>query len=584
MSIKNPIQFTSKTFTTILNDINSDSELIDKPNWFKRIWAGVGDIISMWINALGNNLVLRTAYTRQNVADLLELIDYYLAPQETSQGQILFYLKKSSIFPLTFTVNDLKAQTIGSSNISSKKFEPRAGITVVATSETVNFSAVNITTDIITVSRVYTTGEKILLIGGDLPIPLAIDTEYWIIKISDTEIQLALTLLEAYTGTNINITTTGSGNFDINLYSVSVESYQQESQDSSIIGTSDGITEWLEYSLNKENILKDTIEIEINGDIWDLVDTLVDSISTDKHYEIIYTISNIAKIRFGNGIYGAIPPAFDINAIFAIGGGDTSNISTYNKITVYSGSNSNIVAVSNPFSLSGGSDIESIPTGKRLGPLLLKARNRYITTEDGIALIEKYGGVAQSHINENKYGVLSSQVVIVPTGGGTSSTQFKTDLQQYLIDRTVLESIDVRIFDATYLTQNVTSIIKISDGYIYSDVEPFVDLGFKLFFSEVGLQIVRNLESDGISDTVTLINNTFSTSFLSDSYTQIQRLVENLIPREINVDIQESDILGYIDSFVNGVDYLTISTPSFPIILGEEEITTNGTISITEII
>lgn len=61
----NPIKYTSKDFDTILNDINNDPELADKPNWFKRAIAGIGDTISLWNDALANNLLLRTAFTRK---------------------------------------------------------------------------------------------------------------------------------------------------------------------------------------------------------------------------------------------------------------------------------------------------------------------------------------------------------------------------------------------------------------------------------------------------------------------------------------------------------------------------------------
>ena len=88
----NPIQFTSRSYQTILNDINSDAELVEKPNWFKRLIAGLGDTISIWLNALANLLYLRTAFTRNSVQDLCELIDYDLSPQTTSSGMVLFYI------------------------------------------------------------------------------------------------------------------------------------------------------------------------------------------------------------------------------------------------------------------------------------------------------------------------------------------------------------------------------------------------------------------------------------------------------------------------------------------------------------
>ena len=63
----NPIQHDSETFNTILNDINSDTELIDTPEWYKRIIAGLGDVMSVQRNATANQSFLRTAFTRTSM-------------------------------------------------------------------------------------------------------------------------------------------------------------------------------------------------------------------------------------------------------------------------------------------------------------------------------------------------------------------------------------------------------------------------------------------------------------------------------------------------------------------------------------
>lgn len=586
MTIKNPIQYTSRTFNTILNDINSDSELVDKPNWFKRIWAGIGDVISMWINALGNNLVLRTAYTRQNVIDLLELIDYDLNAQTTSSGEILFYINKSAVFPFTVSAIDLKSKTPGSLNVSSKTFEARTPSTL----ETIDLLgvviSVNSTTDIMTISgREYFTGEKLIFQDLTVPDPLSPGIEYWIIRVSSTEIRVSESVEDAYSGIYIDLLSIGSGPIiPFKSYSFFKTVYQQESKENIIIGQSDGVTEFQDFSLVEQNILEDTIVIEINSELYEKVDTLVFSESIDKHYEVVYTTDNVAIIRFGNNIYGEIPPAFDINATFSVGGGSDSNVNVINSINIYAGADQNIVGTSNPSKLSGGDNIEDIETGKRLGPLLLKTRDRFITSEDGESLAEEFGGISQVVVNGNEFGILSAEVVIIPDGGGTTSSQFKSDLQEYLIDRTVLESIDVRVVDGTYLTQNVISNVKVLSGYSLSDILTYIELGYKLLFSETGLEIYRDFISNGISSTTELINNIFSTSYSASDYNQIQRLVENLSPRIIGIGVQESDIIGYIDIFVNGVDYLTISSPSFPISINKNEITTIGTISIVEII
>src|SRR4030042_671169 len=82
----NPIKAVSRTYNSILADIDSDNDLKTKPRWWKRIWAGVGDQLNRMIDAISNLGFLQTAFTRKAVQDHLELIDYNIAQHETSHG------------------------------------------------------------------------------------------------------------------------------------------------------------------------------------------------------------------------------------------------------------------------------------------------------------------------------------------------------------------------------------------------------------------------------------------------------------------------------------------------------------------
>ena len=585
MPIKNPLQYTSRTFNTVLNDINSDQELADKPDWWKRGISGVIDVLSMILNAEANNLVLRTSFTRQAIADLLALIDYQITEKQTSTGSVLFYIDSSASFPFSVAAADLVGLTQGNLSVSAKRFEARASVNVTLVQEIIANTAVSAGTDIFTVARVFTTGEKVILSGSDLPVPIVVGTEYWVIKISDTEIKLATSLENAYSGIPIDITAQGTGNITIDLYSFFADLYQQETKSEQNIGSSDGFSEFQEFDLPDVDIIQDTLTIVINSETYTRVDTLVFSISTDKVFKQIYNTDGSSKIQFGDGDFGFIPPAFDILANYAIGGGGESNVQAADRLNVYAGSNSNVVGISNPSTLTGGANAQGDEQAKVLGPLLLKTRDRFITSEDGEALALEFGGISQVKVNGNEFGVLSAEVVIVPTGGGTTTTQFKDDLDEYLTDRSVLESIDIRVFDATSLTQNVVSAVKVLPGYSFADIEQYIDLAWQLFFNETGLEIQNDFISNGITSAVVLINNYFGTSFSVEDYDQISKLLDEDIysPALIGGDRQESDAFGYLDTGIDGLDYLTISSPSFPITVGNGEITTDGTLTVTEI-
>jgi hypothetical protein len=588
MTIQNPIKYTSRTFNTILNDINSDSELADKPNWFKRIWAGVGDIFSMWINAYVNNVLLRTAFTRQAVSDLLELIDYQIGNHTTSSGKGLFYVDTSlgsGIFPFLVSKADLIGFSQGNLSVSSKRFEARADV---------NFTDVNDTftatpgTDILTLSTdLEYTGHLVhLSTTGTLPTPLQASTDYYVIYVSATTIKLAETLEDAIAGNVIDITNTGSGTHTIRLFSKTTDMYQQETLAAFVsLGTSDGVTEWQEFDLPDKLVLSDQLTIRINAITWTKVTTFVNSTSSSKHYIVIKKSDNQFAVRFGNGSYGEIPGEFDIEALYSFGGGSDSNISSLNRLTIYSGQDSNLTGITNATVFTGGDNEESAESAKRIGPILLKTRDRFITVEDGEGLALAFGGLALVTINKNVYGLLSCQVLGIANGGGNPSSGLKTSIEDHLIDRSVLESIDVRFDDATITATAVTSAAKILPGYTWANVQPFFELAYLLFLSETGQEIKTKFEDEGIDEAVTLINTIFSKTFDSNDNAQITKLIENLTPRDFGDTINQSDVFGYIDGFVDGVDFITISVfgTGFPQVQDSDEITTDGTLTLTEI-
>lgn len=580
------IQYTSRTYESILADINSDNKLVDKPNWWKRMIADLGDKISLWNNALANNLLLSTAYTRSNVLELCKLIDYELTSQSTATGTILFYFPGTVSFPFTIAKADLVALTTGTSTVASKRFEARSSENVTAITEVFAPGAVNTGADTITVVRDFTTGEKVRFTTvTTLPAPLQLTTDYWIIRVDATTIQVALSLSDAYAGTEINLTTQGVGNHTVHLYSVGVTCYQQQTKDTVIIGESDGTTEWQEFDLADLDVLEDTLIITINSVTWTKVDTFVDSGVTDKHYRLFYNNDNSSLIQFGNGTYGEIPGAFEIQADYAVGGGSDSNITVTDSINVYGGADSNVNGVSNPASLTGGDDPQDLEEAKILGPLLLKTRERFVTGDDGAALALAYGGISQTKVRDNQFGLGSAQVLCIANGGGNLSAAAKTALQSYLIDRTILESIDVRVQDVTITSTNVTSAAKLLSGYTWSGgVENHFRLGWKLFLSEAGKEIYDDYLSNGVDSARVLINTIFSESYTSSDNAQIINFLDNLVNyyRLIGISIQESEAMAFM-SFCLGVDYLTISIPAFPVVLAESEITTPGTLILTEI-
>lgn len=585
--MSSPVQYTSRTFQSIMTDINSDADLIDKPDWWKRIMAGVGDVLNAYLNAQANNSFLRTGFTRQAVADLTELIDYALSEASTGTGVVLFDLISAVGFPVAIAVADLVALTTGTIAVSAKRYEGRTAVSIAA-QVTGTFTADH-TTEQLTVTRDFTNTEKVrLTTSGTLPTGLALATDYWVIRSSATILQLATTRANAIAGTAVTFSDNGSGTHTWNLLTAQVTMWQQSAVASYVAGVADPTVSWQEIDLADKFVLRDTLVVTINSVIWSvlgtgaLTSTHVFSGPADQHVRLVFNSDGSSKLRFGDGTYGEIPGAFDVNVEYAVGGGADSNASA-GTLVVYGGSDADVENVYNVAASTGGGNAESLATAKVLAPLLLKARDRFVTSEDGVALTLAFAGVSQAAVNKNEFGVLSAQVLAIALGGGNLSSANQALLQTHLIDRTILEEMDVRVEDATITSKAVTSAAKMLGGFTYATIEPYIELAWKLFFTETGKEIKDDFDENGIASATTLLNTIFSTSFVAADYAQIEILIENLTARTFGETINESDALGYVDSFVTGVDYVTVTVPSFPIALATDEITTDGALTLSEI-
>jgi hypothetical protein len=562
-----------------MNNINSDPLLRDKPEWWKRIWAGVRDVEGVQMNAIANQAFLATAFTRQAVYDLCAMLDYQMSPQATSAGYLIFHMNPATIvFPAAFTEAELTAISKSSLTSASLQFEARSGFNIAALfSET--FTA-NAGTDVLTTTGAheYTTGEKVRVSSaGTIPPPLAVDTDYYAIYESAAGIRLAETIEKAYRNEYIDITGAGVGVHTIYLWSFQVECHQQRSISSSyVVGVSDGIAPWQTHRLNDKWVLPATLSIVIDGVAWTRVTTLVESGPADTHYRLIYLSDGDSMIMFGDGTYGAIPGNFGIYADYAVGGGANSNVYSQDKISNYTGGSADITGVTNSGEFTGGADEESMETARIIAPMLLKARNRCVTIEDAKYLAEQISGVLLAGVNANYYGLFSQQIIVVPNGGGLPAPALLTEVETTLEALTIMNSVYTVAVDPTYVNVSITMSIHKKSTAIWTTVQALAVLALRLLFSEVGKEILDVYASSGTSDAVDYINNKWATSFTAIDFSSIERILDNLESTDFNKTWYESDVSGFVDSFVDGVDYCIIAAPAFPITTGVLEISSDN--------
>jgi len=126
----NTINYTARDFLSILQQINSDPQLAQTPDVWKKMFAGIGDNNSNQINAIANALLLRTAFARDILTDVLRLNDYDLAWKSQSSAAITININPSYTSTGSYTIpaTQVKAQTLGTPAQAALQFEGKANI------------------------------------------------------------------------------------------------------------------------------------------------------------------------------------------------------------------------------------------------------------------------------------------------------------------------------------------------------------------------------------------------------------------------------------------------------------------------
>ncbi len=568
-----PIPYTSRTFQTVMADINSDPLLVDKPDWIKRLIAGDLDVLSNIENASANQAYLRTAFSAKAVFDIAAMLGYNVPGLIESSGTLMFDLAVGVGLPYT-AMGTLAALYGGSILTPSKRFEARTSLTFgtancgisgnQAYSETPANAAWNLSTFQATVSAgAYVTGEKLRVAnaGGALPTGITAGTDYFAIYVDATHIQLASSRVNAFLGVPVQFTAQGTGSNTITRYSRAIAAYQQTSGNQ-VAFSSDGVTPWQTFNIGQQGVLKSNLAVTVNGVTWTSDDAPALWKSTDMKFQFLYNSDGSASIRFGDGTFGALPSAGSNNIIaaFSYGGGSLSNVAALNAITVYAGSDPNITGAFNPVAFTGGQDAQSTTITKILAPALLKSRSRFITQADGIALALAYGGLGQCQVLPNYFGILTMGVLGIAAGGEAEpSGTYQSNLVAYLQGLTITGGPTVAWVPGAYVAENLTLNVHVASGFSWANIQNYVKLATYLYFSPAGNQIYNDYSSTGgIIQAVADINAIFGFSFTTADYSVVQTILSSFTPRQYGDLLQLSNFYDIVQN-VPGVGYCALA-------------------------
>ena len=126
-------------------------------------------------------------------------------------------------------------------------------------------------------------------------------------------------------------------------------------------------------------LLPELHRVRVGGTEWKPVDSLVDSLPDDRHYEVD---RNTGEVQFGDGTHGAIP-AEDAEVIidYLTGGGVAGNVAA-GAIVVLREAIPHVARVHNRWPATGGMDAEPVEETRSRAPALLRSGWRAVSSDD----------------------------------------------------------------------------------------------------------------------------------------------------------------------------------------------------------
>jgi len=213
------------------------------------------------------------------------------------------------------------------------------------------------------------------------------------------------------------------------------------------------------YQLSHPNVYQDTVQIYVDGVLWQPIDHLLDAQSFDRVYSVDVDANGYTWITFGDGNNGAVPPlGVDITTTYRIGYGSKGNlpkgsiVSVYNPIPGLSLEMIDGATSSYPDPTTGGADPESTEQIRTNAPVAFNTQQRAVTLDDFAAFALSVPGVAKAAATADYFS--SVTVYVVGPDGGTPTDTLLDRVYKTLQQRT-LAGVTVNVEAPNFVKINV---------------------------------------------------------------------------------------------------------------------------------
>jgi len=364
---------------------------------------------------------------------------------------------------------------------------------------------------------------------------------------------------------------------------------QQTTETDRNIGDIPNSDDFLELEIKGfKNIIKTSISLSNSDGAWTRVDNFDNSISTDRHFVLLFQSSGKARVQFGNGINGVKPTVNStMLATFATTLGLAGQMEI-GQINLNTGEDSDITSLTNASETIGGNNSESVASIIRNSRANVRLRDIVWSQEDLETSARKSSSSVQKALGIPGLGTAIIQVI--PAGGGNPSSPLKTTVEDYVKSKSQFGLIPVTAADPTYVPVNITASITARSGFSLSKCQDLTEFALTLVASAIDNQVTEYYNDNGIDKCrIDVINTIWAWGFVADDNEALQFIIETWIDmlgdrdyRDWGQNLEVGNLWVMGDSLYDyGVDTFSLASPTTNQAALAQEIIDAGTVTVS---
>lgn len=216
------------------------------------------------------------------------------------------------------------------------------------------------------------------------------------------------------------------------------------------------------YRLPNPKVYQETVQVYVNGVLWNPIDHLLAALSTEMVYSVELDADGYTWIKFGDGNNGVVPAlGVDIGAIYRTGFGAAGNLAAGSIISVYSPvpglsvQMSDAKTASYPNPTTGGADPESTEQIRSNAPVAFNSQQRAVTAADFSSFARGVPGVSKAAAVANFWSNVT--LYILGPDGNLPSTALLDRVYQ-VVQQKALAGVTVNVEEPSIVPINVGAV------------------------------------------------------------------------------------------------------------------------------